>query len=129
MFVVGSSNDEANYSNEEDSEMENESANISENSQGDQHESDDQEHTETSGMANAGWADAITKILKTNKPKRKRTLVLSKAKKLSEVQRKQTVKELGYEVAGKDGEVHKETLQNDKEAEGITPPVRNKVNN
>lgn len=113
--------------------MENESANISENSQVDHQESDDevgdQEHTETSGMANAGWADAITKILKTNKPKRKRTLVLSKAKKLSEVKRKPTVKELGYEVAGKDGEVHKETLQNEEEAEDITPPVRIKVNN
>lgn len=115
--------------------MENESANISENSQGegDHQESDDevddQEHTEMSGMANAGWADAITKILKTNKPKRKRTLVLSKAKKLSEVKRKQTVKELGYEVADKDGEVHKETLQNEKEAEDIIPPVRSKVIN
>lgn len=31
---------------------------------------------------NPGWADAMAKILRTNKPKRKKTIVLSKAKKL-----------------------------------------------
>lgn len=33
--------------------------------------------------ANEGWADAMQKILGSNKPKRKKTVVLAKAKKLS----------------------------------------------
>lgn len=39
--------------------------------------------------SNPGWADALQKILKTNKPKRKKTIVLSKAKKYSDVVRTQ----------------------------------------
>lgn len=39
--------------------------------------------------SNPGWADALQKILKTNKPKRKKTIVLSKAKKYSDIVRKQ----------------------------------------
>ncbi|KAF4531638.1 hypothetical protein B566_EDAN006569 [Ephemera danica] len=36
---------------------------------------------------NAGWADAISKVLRTTKPKKKRTLVLSRAKKLTDLAR------------------------------------------
>ncbi|KAJ8946422.1 hypothetical protein NQ314_008904 [Rhamnusium bicolor] len=35
------------------------------------------------GQLNAAWADSVSKILKTNKPKRKKTIVLSKAKKIN----------------------------------------------
>ncbi|XP_076234481.1 RRP15-like protein isoform X2 [Calliopsis andreniformis] len=38
---------------------------------------------------NPGWADAMQKILKTKKPKRKKTIVLSKAKKLCDVVKKE----------------------------------------
>lgn len=40
-------------------------------------------------VSNVGWADAMQKILKTNKPKRKKTIVLSKAKKLFVVKDKE----------------------------------------
>lgn len=43
----------------------------------------------TTMESNPGWADALQKILKTNKPKRKKTIVLSKAKKYSDIVRKQ----------------------------------------
>lgn len=36
-----------------------------------------------SPLHNAGWADTMKKILKANKPRRKKTVVLAKAKKLS----------------------------------------------
>lgn len=50
--------------------------------------------------------DSIAKILKANKPKGKRSLVLSKAKKLTDV--KEKPKLLGYEVETKDGTVKEE---------------------
>ncbi|XP_066584495.1 RRP15-like protein [Prorops nasuta] len=37
---------------------------------------------------NSGWADAMQKILNANKPKRKRTAVLAKAKKLNDIRKK-----------------------------------------
>lgn len=43
----------------------------------------------TTTESNPGWADALQKILKTNKPKRKKTIVLSKAKKYSDIVRKE----------------------------------------
>ncbi|KAF7394907.1 hypothetical protein HZH66_008081 [Vespula vulgaris] len=43
----------------------------------------------TTMESNPGWADALQKILKTNKPKRKKAIVLSKAKKYSDIVRKQ----------------------------------------
>lgn len=47
--------------------------------------------------SNAGWADAMQKILKTNKPKRKKTLVLAKAKKLCDVRIKEKEEDLSFE--------------------------------
>lgn len=38
---------------------------------------------------NSGWADAMRKILQTKKPKRKKTIVLSKAKKLCDTKEKE----------------------------------------
>ncbi|XP_044263911.1 RRP15-like protein [Tribolium madens] len=64
----------------------------------------------TPGTTNAGWADSIAKILKTNKPKGKKTLVLSKAKKLTDVKRKKTVP-TGFEVATADGDVKQEEIE------------------
>ncbi|XP_047005136.1 RRP15-like protein [Schistocerca americana] len=47
--------------------------------------------TEGTGVigGNPGWADAMAKILKTNKPKNKKTIVLAKAKKLQQVAKKE----------------------------------------
>nr|CAD7461680.1 unnamed protein product [Timema tahoe] len=49
---------------------------------------------------NPGWADAMAKILKTNKPKRKKSIVLAKAKKLSDFTKKIKVEDPGFEVDG-----------------------------
>nr|CAD7423233.1 unnamed protein product [Timema monikensis] len=49
---------------------------------------------------NPGWADAMAKILKTNKPKRKKSIVLAKAKKLSDFNKKIKVEDPGFEVDG-----------------------------
>lgn len=38
---------------------------------------------------NSGWADAMRKILQTKKPKRKKTIVLSKAKRLCDIKEKE----------------------------------------
>jgi hypothetical protein len=54
---------------------------------------------------NAGWADAMSKVLRTNKPKKKKTLVLSRAKKLSEVGAKDEPDDPGFEVDGEEPKV------------------------
>lgn len=76
--------------------------------------SNDDSNAETDNQecstANEGWADSIAKILKTNKPKGKKTLVLSKAKKLTDIRREPGNKDVGYEVEGNDGEVRKEKV-------------------
>ncbi|XP_015179976.1 PREDICTED: RRP15-like protein, partial [Polistes dominula] len=62
---------------------------------------------------NPGWADAIQKILKTNKPKRKKTIVLSKAKKLNEVKKKESLP------------VETDTVENKEEKSDITDGKEN----
>lgn len=70
--------------------------------------------------ANAAWADSIAKILKTNKPKGKKTLVLSKAKKLTDV-KKTKVKLAGFEVATVDGEFKEEKISDDETSDEDQP--------
>lgn len=60
--------------------------------------------------SNAGWADSISKILKSNKPKKKKTLVLSKAKKLTDVPKTQS-KPVGFQVETVDGVVKEEKIE------------------
>ncbi|KAK0181710.1 hypothetical protein PV327_003973 [Microctonus hyperodae] len=76
--------------------------------------SDDSEsQNESKFNGNAGWADVFQKILKTNKPKKKKTLVLSRAKKLSEVVPKEVKPPLPFDVDGEvvNEEVKKETIE------------------
>lgn len=78
-------------------------------------------------MANEGWADSIAKILKTNKPKGKKTLVLSKAKKLTDLRKTQT-KDAGFEVQAQDGEIKREEIVTEIDDENDTEqPLRKKV--
>lgn len=58
---------------------------------------------------NKGWVDSIGKILKSNKPKGKRTLVLSRAKKISDVKKAKLIP-AGYQIETKDGVVKNETI-------------------
>lgn len=92
--------DDKNIDEESDNNSGAEGDNSSENS----------EDADTS-KGNAGWADAMRKILKTNKPKRKKTIVLSKAKKLNEVISKPKEEVVPFEIAGENGEVKKETIK------------------
>ena len=80
---------------------------------------------DTPGTANAGWADSIAKILKTNKPKGKKKLVLSKAKKLTDTKKTKT-KAAGFEVATADGDVKEEQVEVEDERIEETQP-RKKV--
>lgn len=68
------------------------------------------EEMDSSEKLNAGWADSISKILKSNKPKKKKTLVLSKAKKLTDVPKTQT-KPVGFQVETAEGEVKEEKIE------------------
>ncbi|KAI4487216.1 hypothetical protein M0804_005365 [Polistes exclamans] len=64
--------------------------------------------------SNPGWADALQKILKTNKPKRKKTIVLSKAKKHNDIVKKK--ENLSLEI---------DTVQNEKEKSETTEGKEN----
>lgn len=48
-------------------------------------------------LFNSGWADSISKILKSHKPKGKKCEVLSRAKKLTQV-KKEKSKLIGFEI-------------------------------
>ncbi|XP_055903114.1 RRP15-like protein [Eupeodes corollae] len=71
-------------------------------------EENDSETEEPSG--NAGWADSIAKVLNTNKPKTKKSIVLSKAKKIVP-KTKDATDAISFEI---DGEIKEE--KPDKEA-------------
>lgn len=51
-------------------------------------------------MKNEGWADSVAKILGSSKPKNKKTLVLSRAKKFSEVIKQEHNEKQSFEVIG-----------------------------
>ncbi|KAI4469130.1 rrp15-like protein [Holotrichia oblita] len=89
-------------------EMEKEDANISNNSDSDDSEQD-QDTDDNAQNENAQWADSIAKILKTNKPKGKKTLVLSKGKKLTGTVKKKPQK-LEFEVEATDGEIKRDVV-------------------
>jgi hypothetical protein len=62
-------------------------------------------------QANPYWADAMKKVLNTKKPKRKKCIVLSKAKKLNEIVSKPKEIVTPFEIESKDGEIKKETIK------------------
>ncbi|XP_054743266.1 RRP15-like protein isoform X1 [Anastrepha obliqua] len=71
------------------------------------HGSDDSEaeysrdESENDAEGNAGWADCIAKVLNTSKPKTKKTLVLSRAKKVKPDDKAKTKSvDYGFEVEG-----------------------------
>lgn len=88
----------------------------------------------TMSEGNAGWADSVSKILKTTKPKKKKTLVLSKAKKLTDVNSDDNkTKYAGFETITDTGEVKKDVVVEEKETEEKSEeekgPPRKKVSN
>lgn len=110
-------NIEVNSNEQDDEDEEEDDENIEEESVDDQeqNESDDDgddegdEDAEEGDDTNTGWADSIAKILKTNKPKKKKTLVLSKAKKLNDPV-KAKPKPVGFQVEKEDGAITEEQI-------------------
>lgn len=90
--------------NDEKMQSSNESDADSDNADGevDSDEGDNEfdENEDSGNEGNAGWADALSKVLQQEKPKNKKYLVLSKAKKLSEQKVKSdSDKKLTFEIA------------------------------
>ncbi|XP_034833723.1 RRP15-like protein isoform X2 [Maniola hyperantus] len=76
-------------------------------------------------IKNEGWADSVAKILSSKKPKNKKTLVLSRAKKLADTVKKEKEEKPSFEIVGDAAkevkiEVKKETLTVSE------PPVKKK---
>ena len=100
-FKGNSSGDEGDNSNTEEEEEEEEEL--------------CEDNPSTNGIsdktkANPNWADAMRKVLHTKKPKRKKTIVLSKAKRLCDIVVKEKKETLPFEIEGTDGEIKKEIL-------------------
>ncbi|KAJ0173552.1 hypothetical protein K1T71_010701 [Dendrolimus kikuchii] len=85
-------------------------------------------------ISNQGWANSVAKILNSNKPKNKKTLVLSRAKKHAEVLKKVKEDKPAFEVIGDENikqEVKKEELHSEppvKKVKNEKPSIRIKPN-
>lgn len=107
--VVDTESDEDNVETEDEGEHE-----ISDN-EDDSHSIEDNSGSEESlrkedNSANTAWADSIAKILRTSKPKGKKTVVLSKSKKISDI-KSTKLKDVGFEIESKDGQVKRENVE------------------
>ncbi|XP_034938996.1 RRP15-like protein [Chelonus insularis] len=90
----------------------------SQNEDGDAYDDEQSEMEQDDNMeseGNPGWADVFQKILNTNKPKKKKTLVLSKAKKLSDVAKKSEISTDADDAEQTAGVSKKKKVQNDGE--------------
>lgn len=72
-------------------------------------------------MKNEGWADSVAKILGSSKPKNKKTLVLSRAKKFSEVIKPEPNEKHSFEVIG--GTIEQKD-HNEVKTEDVELPVK-----
>lgn len=109
--------------NEDDSEYE------EKESDGLEMENDVGEASCDAGSSNTGWANAMQKILKTNRPKRKKTLVLAKAKKLCDVRIKEKEEDISFEIDGIKEEIKTESEEvADKISIAVnTVPTKSKI--
>lgn len=82
--------------------------------------SGDEENEDDNDLANTGWADAISKILKQKS--KKKTLVLSKAKKLTDVKKKKP-EPSGFEIEAPDGVVKVKEEDSSEEKEDVKPEL------
>lgn len=98
--------------------------------------SDEAEDSKTALVTNEGWADSVAKILGSSKPKNKKTLVLSRAKKHSEIVKTVKEEKPAFEVIGdteeKKPEVKKEEITTSeppaKKVKHDKPSIRVKPN-
>ncbi|CAH0690262.1 unnamed protein product [Spodoptera exigua] len=85
--------------------------------------SDEDEDDKGPLVTNEGWADSVAKILGSTKPKNKKTLVLSRAKKHSEIVKAVKEEKPAFEVIGDETE-DKKPVELKKEAEVSEPPAK-----
>lgn len=114
--AVNSNDDNDDENSSFDNEQSNDSGdNLSEKESGNEGEDEDE--------GNTGWADAFAKVLQQEKPKSKKYLVLSKAKKLSErVEKSDADKKLTFEISDTSGVADKgKAVEPHANAEDIKP--------
>ncbi|CAG9132836.1 unnamed protein product [Plutella xylostella] len=89
-------------------------------------ESSDDENSGEEGnlVTNEGWRDSVAKILSSSKPKNKKTLVLSRAKKHSEVVKPEVTEKPAFEIIGENKE-EKPVVKEDVDA-AAEPPAKKK---
>ncbi|XP_063539277.1 RRP15-like protein [Cydia strobilella] len=118
-----SSDDQASEGSENEEGMEIESSGEeSGNSASGEDNSDDEDVV----ITNKGWGDSISKILSSTKPKNKKTLVLSRAKKYSATEKVEKEEKPAFEVIGETKE-EKPLLK--KEDPDTSEPAPKKKNN
>lgn len=100
-------NNEANEASESEVEEESDNSESAEDSDSTDLQT---QPNESKFMGNPALADVFSKILKTNKPKKKKTLVLSRAKKISDVVPKEIKVPASFQVEGETGEIKKEEI-------------------
>lgn len=84
-----------------------------------------EEDDEEALMSNKGWGDSISKILGSSKPKNKKTLVLSRAKKYSAKEAAVKEEKPAFEIIG-EAKPEKTTLKKE-DPDGAEPVPKKKV--
>jgi len=119
--VALAQNDDEDDSNYEENKEEDELDSLSE-----MEEDTGDASFDAGSISNAGWADVMQKILKTNKPKRKKTLVLAKAKKLCDIKIKEKKEDISFEIDGIKEEIKTESEEViDKTS--VTAPTKSRI--
>lgn len=137
-FLVDSDSDEETSADEsvesekEDEVNENEHKNNASSDDNDGEDADaesvdsnDDDNKDGVLMINEGWADSVAKILGSNKPKNKKTLVLSRAKKHSEIVKAVVEEKPAFEVIGE--EVEQKPTVKKEETISSEPPAKKLV--
>ncbi|KAJ8723828.1 hypothetical protein PYW07_007808 [Mythimna separata] len=86
-------------------------------------ESSDDDEGKAALVTNEGWADSVAKILGSSKPKNKKTLVLSRAKKHSDIVKTVKEEKPAFEVIDETGE-KKPVLKKEAEPVISEPPAK-----
>lgn len=119
-YKMSGSEDENNEDEEDDDEEDVDD----DDDEGEEEEEDESSADETVG--NAAWADSIAKVLNSKVPKNQKSIVLSKAKKISDVAKKENEsKNYGFQIDGE--EIKKEDDTKPDETELNTEVIKLKL--
>lgn len=117
-------NDNEDDNDYEESEEEDESDNP------EMEDNSDEVSHDAGSTSNAGWADVMQKILRTNKPKRKKTLVLAKAKKLCDIRTKEKKEDISFEIDSIKEKIKTESDEDIDDTTSIavnTAPIKSRI--